>query len=296
MSWLQIDVSLPATQVEAVEELLTDHGAVAISLVSDSDEPVLEPRPGETPLWSVIRLQALFELSADLSALRRALSDYGIGWDIQFIGEQDWQQYARTFAVDQVFADRLWLRPPAAADESPVPPAANLTSLILEPGLAFGSGSHPTTRLCLAWLAEHIQRPVEVLDFGCGSGVLAIAAALLGAHCHAVDHDPQAVTATEENARANGLGAEQLQTFTPEQWRARQKVHKYDVVVANILAGPLISLAGEFRANMKAGASIVLSGVLAAQADEVMAAYPNIKFNAPWVEDGWACLHGVLDE
>ncbi len=295
MSWLQLELSVIATQVDVLEDLLLASGAVAITLVSDQHEPVLEPNPGETPLWDVIRLHALFEADTDISPLLEVLGDRKFSWEVQYIGAQDWQQHARTFAVDRVFADPLRLRPPLAADEIAPPSPAHGATLYLEPGLAFGSGSHPTTRLCLTWLAENVRPGMQVLDFGCGSGILAIAAVLLGAQCDAVDHDDQAVLATRENADMNAVAAGQLEVCNLAQWQTR-KVRQYDVVVANILAGPLISLAGEFQSVMGTGAAIVLSGVLAEQAEEVMAAYPHIQFDPPMVEDGWACLHGIYSE
>lgn len=315
MNWLQFELSLASGKVgevgevgkvaelEALENLLTEHGACAITYKSGTDEAVLEPNPGETPLWRVIRLLALFELSADFAALRLALAQRKVGWDVRFIGEKDWQNYARTFAVDHTFAQRLRIRPPltpdedgqtagdqTAGDQTP----GNIATLYLEPGLAFGSGSHPTTRLCLAWLAEHVHADQQVLDFGCGSGVLAIAAALLGANCHAVDHDSQAVLATNENARNNGVNADQLFTWDPDEWRIQRKLHQFDVVVANILAEPLKTLAGQFQEIMKKDASIVLSGILSEQADDVMQAYERIDFAPPQEQEGWVCLSGVL--
>ena len=300
MSWIQLELSVAADTLEQLEEILNAHGALSISLASDTHERVLEPKPGETPLWSSIRLKALFATTADFHTLRAALGQHQFAWDVQFVGEQDWQAHARTFAVNEVFADRLHLRPLLIDEDSVdlnpsnLDPSAGLVPLYLEPGLAFGSGSHPTTRMCLTWLAEHVVVGQRVLDFGCGSGVLAVAASLLGGISHAVDHDAQAVLATRENAANNGITETQLTTWGLSQWHPA-KVDKFDVLVANILAGPLISLAGDFQSTMKSGASIVLSGVLTEQAADVMAAYTKVRFAAPIEDEGWVCLVGTLD-
>ena len=173
---------------------------------------------------------------------------------------------------------------------------AEKAALYLEPGLAFGSGSHPTTRMCLEWLASHIKADQVVLDFGCGSGILAIGAALLGARVIAVDHDDQAITATRENAQFNGV-SEQIQTLTLVDWGrdgSWQASEHFDVVVANILAAPLIDLAPTFSGSLRRGGSLVLAGILDHQASQVMQAYPGVKFGPTVAEDEWVCLAGTL--
>lgn len=292
MSWLQLELSTTSDEVDALEGLLLAQGAVALTLQSDSDERVLEPLPGETPLWKVIRLLALFELSVDLGSVRAALQNLATDFDVQFVGRKDWQQYARTFAITQTFGGRLHLRPPLAENEKP---NDDIATLYLEPGLAFGSGSHPTTRLCLGWLANNVQPHQRVLDFGCGSGVLAIAAALLGGQVHGVDHDMQAVIATRNNATANGLSKSTLEVFDLGGWHEHINHNKYDVVVANILAEPLKALAEEFQRVIHPGGSIVLSGILKEQASEVMAAYERVVFESPVQEGDWVCLQGVVN-
>ena len=192
-------------------------------------------------------------------------------------------------AVDEVFAGRLRVMPKDLQTDVD----ASVVQLRLDPGLAFGTGGHPTTRLCLKWLAEHVQQGQRVLDFGCGSGILAIAAALLGAQVVAVDHDPQAVMATRDNAAYNGVHAASLNVLTLEQWRQEPREQYFDVVVANILAGPLQELAAEFERALAGGGRLVLSGVLEAQADAVMSAYVQSDFDTPEVDGGWVCLHGT---
>ena len=262
-------------------------GAVSITLLSEADEPVLEPAPGETPLWSTIRLQALFPLSVDLKTVTAEI-DSGI--DVRFVGDIDWQAHARSFAVDEVFAERLHLRPPLAFNETYLPQGR--TPLFIEPGLAFGSGSHPTTRMCLQWLAEHIQEGMKVLDFGCGSGVLAIGAALLGAEVVAVDHDEQAVAATQENAQRNNVSA-RLTVLGLTDWRA-QNYADFNVVIANILAEPLRILAKELVAAVSQDGFVVLSGLLQSQAGHVKQAYQeDIVFTDERNEGEWSLLVGV---
>lgn len=294
MTWLQIELRAKPHSLPIIEDVLLACGAVSITLLSDTDEPVLEPDPGQTPLWTSVRVQALFGLDIDMAVLRQAIAGIDASaideLAVQFVNAQDWQDAARSYAVNQVFGERLWLLPKNAADEAG---AGNLVRLYLEPGLAFGSGSHATTSLCLEWLATHIAAGDRVLDFGCGSGVLGIAAGLLGAAVIAVDHDPQAVMATRENAAYNGLSENRLTTLDLHEWQAEQHIGFFDVVVANILAGPLTALAREFQRVARPGAAVVLSGVLQEQAEEVMSSYSHTRFQPPVIEAGWACLIGM---
>jgi len=321
VSWLQIELRATPASLPIIEEALHECEAVSITLLSDAEEPVLEPNPGETPLWSNVRVQALFDVNADMAALGQALAaidpELSRSLSVDFVKPAAWQDAARTYAVNQVFADRLWLLPKDMADidiegATPTGPPMykaghdsgdKLVRLYLEPGLAFGSGSHPTTRLCLAWLAANIRPGQRVLDFGCGSGVLGIAAALLGATVVAVDHDDQAIMATRENAAYNGLSEMELTAYGLDVWNNSQPTpgcaeeygdgDGYDVVVANILAAPLQSLAVEFEGVTSPGGAVVLSGVLQDQAQAVMDSYRRTAFQTPTIEDGWACLIGI---
>ncbi|MEM9622573.1 MAG: 50S ribosomal protein L11 methyltransferase [Pseudomonadota bacterium] len=301
MSWLQLTLPVTAAGLESLETLMFEQGAISVTLISGADEPVLEPDPGQTPVWDDISLQAVFDIDTDLQSLRLALADL-IGHQpvqVEFVGAQDWREAAANFAVNQVFADRLWLRPRQLEGAAE---ADQLVPLLLEPGLAFGSGSHPTTQLCLTWLAQHLHGPARVLDFGCGSGILAIAAALLMAdsvgpmpgHVVAVDHDPQALLATNANATYNGLAHKDITTLAAVDWYARDHEQTFDIVVANILAAPLQDLAEEIEAVAKPGAHIVLSGILADQAAAVAASYSRTQF-APAVYQGeWVLLQGLV--
>ncbi len=301
MSWLQLEVSATPAMLTGLEEALLAAGAAALTLLSDADEPVLEPAPDETPLWSQVRVRALFELSADMTLVRDNLQAVD-GFEftslvVEFVGDHDWQAAAGNHAVDRVFSDRLRLQPkPAEGSAAPHRVSGGPVNLFLQPGLAFGSGSHPTTSLCLEWLAQHVQPGQRVLDFGCGSGVLGIAAGLLGASVVAVDHDAQAVMATQDNTTYNGLSPSEFRAMHTDQWRASDYIGRFDVVVANILAGPLQNLASTFEQVAAPGGSIVLAGVLTSQADEVMAAYSHTVFDPIIEQDGWARLRGVAGD
>ena len=300
MNWLQITLALGTQEAAEFETVLQAHGAVAITYESQADEVVLEPKPGEIPLWQHINLVALFSIDTNISGLNEALrlldAKVHERLDVAFVAEEDWQQRLVNHTVSAEFGGRLLLLPKIDAVAQRVVAKAEKPALYLEPGLAFGSGSHPTTRMCLEWLASHIKADQVVLDFGCGSGILAIGAALLGARVIAVDHDDQAITATRENAQFNGV-SEQIQTLTLVDWGrdgSRQASEHFDVVVANILAAPLIDLAPTFSRSLRQGGSLVLAGVLDHQASRVMQAYPGINFGPTVAEDEWVCLAGTL--
>ena len=300
MNWLQITLALGTHEAPEFETVLQAHGAVAITFESQADEVVLEPKPGEIPLWQHINLVALFSIDTNISGLNEALRvlDAAVHerLDVAFVTEEDWQQCLSNQTVSAEFGGRLLLLPKIEAVAQRVAAKAEKAALYLEPGLAFGSGSHPTTRMCLEWLASHIKADQVVLDFGCGSGILAIGAALLGARVIAVDHDDQAITATRENAQFNGV-SEQIQTLTLVDWgrdRSWQASEHFDVVVANILAAPLIDLAPTFSRSLRQGGSLVLAGILDHQASQVMQAYPGVKFGPTVAEDEWVCLAGTL--
>jgi ribosomal protein L11 methyltransferase len=300
VNWLQITLALGTQEAAEFETVLQAHGAVAITYESQADEVVLEPKPGEIPLWQHINLVALFSIDTNISGLNEALrvldAEVHERLDVAFVAEEDWQQRLANHTVSAEFGGRLLLLPKIEAVAQRVVAQAEKAALYLEPGLAFGSGSHPTTRMCLEWLASHIKADQVVLDFGCGSGILAIGAALLGARVIAVDHDDQAITATRENAQFNGV-SEQIQTLTLVDWgrdRSWQASEHFDVVVANILAAPLIDLAPTFSRSLRQGGSLVLAGILDHQASQVMQAYPGVKFGPTVAEDEWVCLAGTL--
>lgn len=295
MPWLQLSVAVSRDGVEAVSQCLEDHGSQAVTLSAGGEDVLLEPDPGAQPLWDQVRLQALLPADADLRLLRSALLPLGARvLDADFVAADDWQARWRAHAVRACFGGRLWLVPRDEPFEAPATEAgADAVVLRLDPGLAFGSGSHPTTRLCLAGLATMDLRGARVLDFGCGSGVLAVAACLLGARrVVAVDHDPQALFATRDNASYNSVEAAQLEVMDPETLRSGSDPMAFDVVVANILANPLVALAAQLTALTASGGRLILSGLLDGQEQMIRDAYPGIEFDAPVGEAEWIRLDG----
>ena len=263
---------------DSVEEVFIRHGAGSIEFTDAGNDPVLEPLPGEAPLWSRSRISGLFPPAADLGALcedlLRSLDvDTLPRHRIEQLADRDWErEWLRDFAPMR-FGGRLWVCP---GDSKVAEPDAVIVRL--DPGLAFGTGTHPTTALCLEWLDGLPLAGTSVLDFGCGSGILAVAALRLDcSRATAYDIDPQAITATRANADKNGVGERLATTLDLAQLDAR-----YDIVIANILAGPLIELAATLSGYLRDGSLLALSGILSQQVDEVTAAYDRwIKFDAP---------------
>lgn len=273
MGWQQLVVHLRAEDVPQAEALLRLAGAAALAAGDGADDPLLEPAPGAMPLWPHVELRALFDSDVDLDPLRalvEAAVDTEKASSISAVEDEDWQAAWRERIEPLKFGSSLSIVPAERASRS-----GRGATVKLHMGLAFGTGRHPTTAMCLDWLARHPPRGARVLDFGCGSGVLALAALALGAkHAWAVDYDPQALTATEDNARLNDLGRS-LWVGSPE----RLPAISVDLTLANIVAGTLIEHAPRFAACMAPGATVVLSGILADQRQAVEAAY-SISFEA----------------
>ncbi|MCZ6617010.1 MAG: 50S ribosomal protein L11 methyltransferase [Gammaproteobacteria bacterium] len=292
MSWFRVDLEVSADDADAVTDRLQELGAVSMTIrgAGQDGDLVVEPAPGETPLWRRNRVLALFPLDTDLTRLRRALgvcldTDTLASLDIGFVDEENWLQAWRAHAVEHLFGGRLWVAPRDAV----LPVGA--TVLRLDPGLAFGTGGQPTTRLCLEWLARWPLEGLRVMDYGCGSGILAIAACLLGAReVYAIDHDPQALLATRENAAYNGVGETHLAVLGPDELA---EPIECDVVVANILANPLVELAPRLVAMTRRGGKLILSGLLPEQAADVMAAYQDVTFDASVRDGTWIRLVGT---
>lgn len=289
MAWLQIRVR--SQHPEFAEEVLLAHGAGAVSFVDAVDDPVFEPAPGETPLWTNTVTLGLFAENADLAtisaSLRELLPDGAdIGIDHELVEDRDWVRVWLKDCPPMRFGERLWVVPHEKLHEVT---QADAVILKLDPGLAFGTGTHPTTALCLEWLAGQDLRGKTVLDYGCGSGVLAIAALLLGAaRAVCVDIDPQAIQATHDNAAQNGV-ADRITAVLPEAFTHGQA----DIVVANILANPLVRLAPLLARCATGGGRIALAGLLDRQADEVRAAYaPWFVFETDVHRDGWTRIAG----
>ncbi|TWE01383.1 [LSU ribosomal protein L11P]-lysine N-methyltransferase [Pseudomonas sp. AG1028] len=290
MPWLQLRLAITPEQAPTYEDALLEVGAVSVTFMDAEDQPIFEPDLGTTPLWSHTHLLALFEADTDADALvahLQLLTDGALPeHQIEHIEDQDWERSWMDGFAPMRFGQRLWIVP--SWHEAPQPDAVNL---LLDPGLAFGTGTHPTTSLCLQWLDAQPLEGCSVLDFGCGSGILAIAALLLGApRAVGTDIDPQALEASRDNAQRNGIADERFPVYLP----ADLPQDPADVVVANILAGPLVSLAPQITSLVKPGGRLALSGILAEQADEVRAAYAaDFDLDPTAVQDGWVRISGV---
>jgi ribosomal protein L11 methyltransferase len=288
MSFYEIEFPLATLSSDAVEEALLEAGASSITFVDRGDEPVLEPKPGEIRLWSDTLVRALFQASSDaalnLNALATALGPHVTQTArVRAVKEQVWERAWLTDWKSLRFGRRLWVCPRAA--DAPADPEAIVVRL--DPGLAFGTGTHPTTALCLQILDSLPLEGRTMLDYGCGSGILGIAALKLGAsHVTAVDLDPQALIATRDNAARNGVAA----SITVQGIDA--PLSSAYCVVANILAGPLIELAPKLTAACEIGGHLLLSGLLKTQAYSVKAAYASGFDMVQVVErDEWCCIY-----
>lgn len=291
MPFLQLTLAIGSADPEPFEDALLAAGASSITLEDAADDPVLEPAPGTTPLWPTVRVKALFDAGIDRDALLASLTQQLPAplppIDFADIADRAWErEWLKDFRPMR-FGSRLWICPAGMRPE-----AAEAASVYvdLDPGLAFGTGTHPTTALCLDWLDGADLHGKQMIDYGCGSGVLAIAALKLGAqHADAVDIDPQAILATNENAERNGV-AERLRAATVDE----SALAACDVLLANILAEPLEQLASQLAALVKPGGSIVLSGLLASQAERLAAIYDAWFDMAPSaLRDDWARLSGT---
>ena len=288
MSWLRIVVDANRDEGPAIETVLEQHDAVSVSYEDRADEPVFELQPGETPLWSEIRVTGLFpeDVSASdiLEAIESSLGHALLDSRVEKLADQDWERvWLDRFQPTEV-GQNLWICPTHL--EAPDPDAV---TIFIDPGLAFGSGTHPTTAMCLDWLSHQDLGDCSILDYGCGSGILAIAALKLGARqAWAIDIDPRALEVTKENALINGV-SERLHTCLPGE----TKKMEFDFLVANILSGPLIELATTFHELLKPGGRIALSGILASQTGEVQDAYAGSFNLIANQRDGWTLLSGA---
>ncbi|MEO5702453.1 MAG: 50S ribosomal protein L11 methyltransferase [Gammaproteobacteria bacterium] len=309
MPWTQITFYVNSEQALQLSELLTDAGSVAVTLqdaVSDGiEQPLYEPPLGETPLWQTTRVQGLFEADINADALIAELTatleeKFIAGVQVEHVADKDWERECLDNFRPMHFGARLWICPTWHT-----PPDTDAINLLLDPGLAFGTGTHATTALCLEWLATAQLQDLDVIDYGCGSGILAIAAAKLGARSvWAVDNDPQALQATGVNAEKNGLRQQRLAVGDrlPQACALREIIislpnagisAQADLLLANILAGPLIDLAPYFATLVRTGGRIILSGILSGQAAGVTEAYAaNFMMAEPVARDGWVRLEG----
>jgi ribosomal protein L11 methyltransferase len=279
MPWLQIKLEINPDSAERYEDILLEAGCAAVTYQDSEDQPIFEPDLGTTPLWQRTTISGLFDTDYDMAAteafIREAHSTIFKNSDFptfsaEILEDKDWEREWMKNYHPMQFGLRLWICP--SWREAPDPNAVNL---MLDPGLAFGTGTHPTTALCLEWLDAQTLENKKVTDYGCGSGILGIAALLLGAdHVIAVDIDIQAIQATRDNLGRNKLSDDRLDAYLPES--APQAAT--DVLVANILAGPLVELAPTLAERVKPGGLLALSGLLIHQADEIIQAY------SPWFD------------
>ncbi len=289
MAWLQLIIPTNDTQADQLSDALMELGAVSVTLQDMQDQPMLEPAIGTTPMWSQTRAVGLFDSNVDLEKiisqveqqLRIKISD----WKGEPLEDKDWVRAWMDNFKPMQFGEKLWVVPSTYE-----PPQADAANILLDPGLAFGTGTHPTTSMCLEWLDANPPIGKEIIDFGCGSGILAIGAILLGAkHADAIDLDPQALLATIDNAEKNNV-SEKIKTYLPKDFPNQTTT----LLLANILASPLIELADYFADLTLPQGNIVLSGILAEQADNVLAAYKeNFDIQIWKQQDDWICLAGV---
>ncbi|MGM0915500.1 MAG: 50S ribosomal protein L11 methyltransferase [Pseudomonadota bacterium] len=300
MPWLQLKAHIAPEQAETLEELLLAEGATAITLQDAHDDPVFEPERGSTPLWHETVLTGLYD---DLEGVEAMLERVHQAWaaeqpeepcpeiEVELLADRDWEREWMDDFTPLQMGERLWIVP--SWHEPPEPGAVNLH---LDPGLAFGTGTHPTTALCLAWLdGLSISEALDgqaILDIGTGSGILAIAALKLGAaSATGTDIDPQALTASRDNAERNEVAEDALRLCYPEQLDDGET---FPIVVANILAGPLVEMAPMIAGHVAPGGRLALSGILAAQAEEVLQAYreQGLRMDEPVTREGWVRLTG----
>ena len=290
--WQEWVVETYSHLVEPLEEWLFEQGALAVSLEDNAHEPLLEPGPGETPLWQNVKVTALFSGAANLAPIQQALPIPLLAGDsrndISSLEDRDWERvWMEDFNPIQM-GPRLWICPSWTP-----PPEEALVPVLLDPGLAFGTGTHATTAMCLNALDGLIRGNERVVDFGCGSGILAIAALKLGAGCAlGVDNDPQAVFASRANAQRNDIEPKDFAVVMPDdeiivEWDARA-----DLMVANILAGPLMELADQLMSLIGSGGVILLTGVLKEQAPQLIERYRDVDLAVTHERDGWVLLSG----
>lgn len=292
-AWQELHFTARKDQVEALEEWLFERGALSVTLEDQADQPLLEPGPGETPLWDAVRVVALFGGEQDLTPTLNAVPvdlATGVPSASEPVADREWTRVWEDQFHPLQMGERLWICPSWTP-----PPDPDAVNIMLDPGLAFGTGTHSTTAMCLRALDAGIDPGMRVVDYGCGSGILGIAAARLGAIAVlAVDNDPQAITATRDNAARNQVPDTCLSTVLTGDVVIDAWAESAEWVVANILAGPLVSLAPQLTALMAPGGRLLLAGLLADQANEVIEAYaPTVGLKVVDQQDDWVLLAGT---
>ncbi|GAA6133991.1 50S ribosomal protein L11 methyltransferase [Oceaniserpentilla sp. 4NH20-0058] len=297
MPWIQAIVDITAEQSADIEDLLMAIGAQAVTMRDGANQPIYEPPLGTTPLWDNVSLIALFDAEQPLDTQMQQLaelykSEYAKpfpNYKLELVEDKDWvREWMDTFKP-MAFGKRLWICPSWLEPTDP-----NAVNLKLDPGLAFGTGTHATTSLCLKWLDTQDVTGKTVVDFGCGSGILGVAAMILGAHhLVGIDIDPQAILASNENTERNGVAQERAEFYLPED----APEYQADLVLANILAGPLVELKAAILSYLLPSGQLVLSGILASQAQEVADAYSkDCHIDGITEEDGWVRIDATRFE
>jgi ribosomal protein L11 methyltransferase len=294
LTWLQLQLDIARADVAVLEDLILASGAVAVTLEDNADQPLLEPGVGETPLWNQMRLTALYPADTKMDQALEALPDrflQGANPRVEILEDKDWEREWMRHYRPMQFGERLWVCPSWLE-----PPNPNAVNLLLDPGLAFGTGTHPTTAMCLRQLDSMPLRGKTVVDYGCGSGILAVAALKLGAALAlGVDNDPQALDACRDNAARNSIALENLSVAFPNDVDHTVWEQRAEVVVANILAGPLIDLSDTLLNLLQPGGILLLSGLLQNQANALCVHYASrLQLRIVGEEDGWVCLQGRL--
>lgn len=297
MGWIQLQLSTTPAHADNLESLFEANDSLAITLLDAADQPVFEPIRGETPLWDSIILTALFPADTNpkqlIDQLQKSYLPHKLPpVELKVLEDEDWERAWMDNFKPLCFGDNLWICP--SWSTAPNPQAVNI---MLDPGLAFGTGSHPTTALCLNWLDQQDLKDKVIIDYGCGSGILGIATLLLGAkQVIGVDNDPQALSASKNNCEKNQIDSTKFLTFLPKDFIEeikRETIKPIDMLLANILAGPLIDLAEYLAALIKPNGEILLSGLLEEQAEAVRLAYePWFAFEPITSEDGWVRIVG----
>lgn len=295
MKWLQIHITVDQAQVDFTETLLLSLGAVSVTLDDAEDQALLEPLPGETPLWNKVIVTGIYQQDdneqIDVDSLVKFVQEQLPEAPVRFdeLEDQAWERAWMDYYEPIQIADKFWIVP-----EWLEAPDAEATNIKLDPGLAFGTGNHASTFLCLQWLGSVDLKDKVVVDYGCGSGILGVAALLLGAKkVYATDIDPQAVLATQQNAELNGV-LDRLYVGLPEEFDAEFKSQQADVLVANILAAPLMALAPEFAKLLKADGEFALAGVIEEQVADVSEVYQEFFdiLNIEKREENWCRISG----
>ena len=290
MTWWQFSVSCQSSELEHVENLMLENGALSLSLTDAGDEPIYEPLPGHSPVWSESVVTATFESSTDVETLQQQLSaampaHLATGLKFNPLQDQDWELAYRQHLKPLQCAKNLWVVPSWLE-----PPEPDATVIRLDPGMAFGTGGHSTTALCLAWLADNPPSGCRVIDYGCGSGILAIAACKLGAdRVLAVDIDPQALNACDSNRIMNDIPEQQIDICLPDDMQNFES----DLLIANILARPLVELAPRLASLVREGGQILLSGILKTQLKEIQSAYSHyFELDRERYDEDWISISG----